>query len=273
MASAASVYRGSGEGEAARWISALLAQVRAAPLLGGRGDPSAHPAVRALLAHPPAVVWIYARALPGDPHPAVSLGREDGRLFDLPVKQGGEDAAMTALARLCPRATLGFTPERALAFHKEPRALRLAEPEYAREVRSGLVAAAETRRALLPSAARAIRRARVLHGLLGAAFLVPGALGLALALAAARGQERLLLASVFAAVAVLPGLLLCAAALRPLARHPLHRALSDEPEKIAALYPLYASDRRGDRVLVVEVRLRWARWRLDVPQPHAHLFA
>jgi hypothetical protein len=32
------VYRGPGEGESARWIAALLAQVRAAHLLGGRGD-------------------------------------------------------------------------------------------------------------------------------------------------------------------------------------------------------------------------------------------
>ncbi|NUP14007.1 MAG: hypothetical protein HOW73_48855 [Polyangiaceae bacterium] len=232
----------------------------------------AHPVLDALRTDRNVVVWIYARSLDGDPLPTVTIGMTDGRLLDVPIARKHEERALSALAELCPSATLGFTPERALAFHRAPASLR-REASSAGPVRTDMDPSADRLRALVPYALHEISRKRRLYAAMGICFLLPGGLGVTIAAAAATGSERWALLATFILAAVIPGLALCVAALRSRARHPLALALSGEPSRIEALYPAYLPTVEGDRVLMIEVRLRGGgRWRLAVPPALASRF-
>jgi hypothetical protein len=238
-----------------------------------RGGAAAHRTIEVLRNHAAEVVWIYARATSEDPMPTIAIGREGGEILELPVRHGAVDRAMSLAAALCPCATLGFNPERALAFHHNPASLRLAQPAPRAPVNTALVASYESLCAVLPYAASEIHRRRSMHAVLGAALLVPGLLGGGIALAAADDDERLGLFALFFVVAILPGLGLIALALRGGARHPLHRTLERDPANVRALGLAWRSTVEGDKVLVLQIDLhRGGRWQVSVPASMASRF-
>ena len=96
--------------------------------------------------------------------------------------------------------------------------------------------------ALLVRSLRGSRRWRIAGA---AAFLVPGVVGLAIAILAARGGERVLLAGTFLLVAVLPGWLLWRRVTPPIPEDPVYVALTHAPERIHAITIGYSEGLRG----------------------------
>lgn len=102
----------------------------------GLRSPRRHRTLDVLRAYPGDVVWTYvvppppprplwvARALRSFPFGTLHLGFTSRAIVELPIEHGAEHAVARAIEAALPHATHGYTPARAAAFQRDPRALR-----------------------------------------------------------------------------------------------------------------------------------------------------
>ena len=110
-----------------RWgfiaLCVLVSAALVSPLLKG---PDKHPAIVAL--HAGTVCWIYVSQSRnhhgGKAGPAVlELGTLDGQRLPVPLDEARTDEFVRLLSEAAPRALVGWTPERELAFIRGPHTL------------------------------------------------------------------------------------------------------------------------------------------------------
>ena len=98
-------------------------------LIPGLGDPRKAKVLQELRRRAQDVVWMYVRINQGNGAMSwVLVHLVDGKVLRLPTKNGSEGIVIEALARFLPHATTGFAPERAQAFKRDPKSLRLSGP-------------------------------------------------------------------------------------------------------------------------------------------------
>lgn len=99
-------------------IGLLVAIAIALPSLG---DPRNARGVVTLRDRSGAIVWAYAQNR--EPS-SIVLAMEDGARVFLPAIYRREDEVLAAVARIAPHAAIGFTPDREMAFLRDPALLR-----------------------------------------------------------------------------------------------------------------------------------------------------
>ncbi|MGZ5971570.1 MAG: hypothetical protein ACXWP4_28060 [Polyangiales bacterium] len=89
--------------------------------LSSAGDPRNARGVVTLRERSAAIVWMYAQNR--EPS-SIVLAMEDGARVFLPAIYRREDEVLAAVARIAPHASIGFTPDREMAFLRDPALLR-----------------------------------------------------------------------------------------------------------------------------------------------------
>lgn len=91
------------------------------------GDPTKAKILTTIRERAGQIVWLYVFTQRGNGAGSwIVMGFEDGKRDRVPATMGREDEVLRAMARLAPRATVGFSPANEATFLKRPVELRRA---------------------------------------------------------------------------------------------------------------------------------------------------
>lgn len=91
------------------------------------GDPTKAKILTTIRERAGQIVWLYVFTHRGNGAGSwIVMGFEDGKRDRIPATMGREDEVLRAMARLAPRATVGFSPANEATFAKRPIELRRA---------------------------------------------------------------------------------------------------------------------------------------------------
>lgn len=113
------------EGQGLAALCGLGCLVGVALLVPSFGDPAKAKILTTIRTRAPQIVWLYVFTQRGQAAGSwIIMGFDDGKRDRVPATMGREDEVLRAMARLAPRATVGFTPQREATFVKSPVELR-----------------------------------------------------------------------------------------------------------------------------------------------------
>lgn len=106
-------------------MAGLGALVGALLFIPSFGDPTKARILTTLRERASSIVWLYVHRQRGQSAASwIVVGFDDGKQDRVDADVGREEAVLTALAGLAPRATLGFSPEIEARFRQAPASLR-----------------------------------------------------------------------------------------------------------------------------------------------------
>lgn len=116
---------GGREGTGLAALSGFGAFVGALLLLPSLGDPAKAKILSTLRARSASIVWLYVFTQRGQAAASwIIVGLDDGKRERVPAILGREQEVLTAMTRLAPKATVGFTPALDALFRRTPVELR-----------------------------------------------------------------------------------------------------------------------------------------------------